>query len=232
MGCEVCALIPHPVQGNGICCFICLFGSHSFYAFQVQRLTDRWMIPVLVICFWSCKPIRRGGRMLWAIGTIKREHLWIWQEECNDDDGDSPVYNGRFYMFIVHNGLCDHHFSQQSCEGVAAAERCGFIYPGCDECNRFGRLYPLHSSNILPAESHISTVIAIIIENAFLCIDGNTGPEQSGDESGVPNLEQDISRLVVQRLKNLGGGVPDRLQLPSGTAESTRGGKQSGVPPP
>ncbi|KAF9514223.1 hypothetical protein BS47DRAFT_889979 [Hydnum rufescens UP504] len=42
--------------------------AYGFYAFQVQRLTDRWMIPVLVICLLV---VQTGGAMLWAIGTIK-----------------------------------------------------------------------------------------------------------------------------------------------------------------
>ncbi|KAF9514222.1 hypothetical protein BS47DRAFT_1343351, partial [Hydnum rufescens UP504] len=44
---------------------------------------------------------------------------------------------------------------------------------------------------------------------------GILGPEQLGDESGVPNLEQDISSVrLSEDMKNLGGGVPDRLTSP------------------
>ncbi|KAF9514219.1 hypothetical protein BS47DRAFT_1485201 [Hydnum rufescens UP504] len=44
---------------------------------------------------------------------------------------------------------------------------------------------------------------------------GILGPERSGDESGVPSVEQDISSArLSDDTKNLGGGVPDRLAIP------------------
>ncbi|KAF9514232.1 hypothetical protein BS47DRAFT_1361884 [Hydnum rufescens UP504] len=244
--------------------------AYGFYAFQVQRLTDRWTIPVLVICLLV---VQTGGAMLWAIGTSQsgntltisyRYSVDLATGNADDDDGDSPVYNGRFYIPVrvlpARRGVL-HHLQIVSMRVhiplvvISATDLVAYIL----------FIDPISSQ----PESHISTVIAIIIGKVWsntllhglnsrqalrhapvtatttsssmndsftieLTEMGILGPDRSGDESGVPSVEQDISSArLSDDMKNLGGGVPDRLhfrELPNIQRGGERHQRRSSAP--
>ncbi|KAF9514209.1 hypothetical protein BS47DRAFT_889803 [Hydnum rufescens UP504] len=220
--------------------------AYGFYTFQVQKLTDRWTIPVLIICLLV---VQTGGAMLWTIGTAKAGTL-VDLATGNDMTmaGTMLCTMGAFMcsLCIMISVIVTFRNSPVR---VLPARRGVLRHLQIVSMRVHIPLVVITATDlvayILFPKSHISTVIAIIVGKVWsntllhglnsrqalrhapvtattlnngiefvpqwgqtsssmndsftmeLTEMGIVGPERSGDESGVPNLEQVRRRKEV-----------------------------------